>query len=187
MHKIKMILLTLLATFSLVGCLSSNYYVLSNASTPVQTYAYSNMLIGVEKVTVPEYLFKRDIAVAESSSQIRLLSNATWAEDLDAGLTQRLIAFLQKKFNQPNVHAYPWGVAKQPTKRVKVAVTRFIAKGDRVYLDANWQVENMRIGRTKSRLFSTTVATNSDASSIVSAMDRAFGELEEVVAQGVRR
>lgn len=186
MHRIKNTFLALLATFALSGCFSSNYYVLSNASIPIHTYAYSNMLIGVEKVTVPEYLFKRDIAVAESSSQIRLLPNATWAEDLDTGLTQRLIAFLQKKFNQPNVHAYPWDVAKQPTKRVKVAVTRFIAYGNRVYLDANWQVENMRTGRTKARLFTTTVPSSNDAKSIVSAMDRAFGELEEAVAQDVR-
>ena len=181
------ILLALLAAFLLSGCLGSNYYVLSTASQPTHTYGYTNtMVIGVEKVTVPEYLFKREIAVAESSSQIRLLPNATWAEDLDAGLTQRLIGFLQKKFNQPNVHHYPWGVDKQPTKKVKVQISRFIAQGDKVYLDANWEVKNMRTGRTKARLFSTTVPTSADASDIVSAMDRAFGELEERVARGIR-
>lgn len=182
----KITILTLLSLFTLSGCFSSNFYVLSTASQPSQTYAYKQQVIGVEKVTVPEYLFKREIAVAESSSQIRLLPNATWAEDLDAGLTQRLISFLQKKFNQPNVHAYPWGVDKQPTSKVKVHVTRFIAQGDYVYLDANWEVENMRTHRTKARLFSTKVHTKSDASSIVSAMDNAFGELEEVVANGLR-
>jgi len=180
------ILLTLTVIWSLSGCLSNNYYVLSTASQPINTYAYSNMVIGVEKVTVPEYLFKREIAVAETSSQIRLLSNATWGEDLDTGLTQRLISFLQKKFNQPNVHQYPWNVDKQPNKKVKVQISRFIAQGDRVYLDANWQVKNMRTGRSKSRLFTTTVPTSSDSKSIVSSMDRAFGELEEVVASGIR-
>ena len=180
------IFLAPLAALLLSGCLGSNYYVLSTASQPTHTYGYSNMVIGVEKVTVPEYLFKREIAVAESSSQIRLLANASWAEDLDAGLTQRLISFLQKKFNQPNVHHYPWGVDKQPTKKVKVQISRFIAQGDKVYLDANWEVKNMRTGRTKARLFSTVVPTSSDASAIVSAMDKAFGELEERVARGIR-
>ena len=180
------ILLPLAATLLLSGCLSSNYYVLSTASTPTQTYNDSQMIIGVEKVTVPEYLFKREIAVAESSSKIRLLSNASWAEDLDAGLTQRLIRFLQKKFHAPNVYQYPWGVDKQPMKKVKVQISRFIAQGDKVYLDANWEVENMRTGRSKARLFSTTVGTSADASDIVSAMDRAFGELEERVARGIR-
>ena len=181
----KKILFTLMSILTLTGCFSSNYYVLSNPSLPTHTYSYSNMRIGVEKVTVPSYLFKRDIAVAQNNSQIRLLPSATWGEDLETGLTHRLITFLQKKFNQPNVYKYPWGVEKQPTKKVKVQISRFIAMGDRVYLDANWEVVNMRSGATKARLFSTTVPTTSDAAAIVSAMDMAFAELEETIAKGI--
>jgi len=172
MPRIK-ILLTLVTLLGLSGCISSNYYVLSTASQPSVTYAYKNQVIGVEKITVPKYLFKREIAVAKSASQIIFLDGAVWAEDLDAGLTHRLIGFLQKKFNQPSVF-------------VKVHVTRFIAQGDRVYLDANWEVENMRSHRRSAKLFSTIVPTKSDASSIVDAMDRAFGKLEEDVARGVK-
>lgn len=177
----------ILGSFVLSGCFSSNFYVLSTASEPVQRYAYKKQVIGVEKVTVPEYLFKREIAVAKSSSQVTFLSGSTWAEDLDAGLTQRLIRFLQKKFNQPNVYAYPWDVAKQPTVKVKVHVTRFIAQGAYVYLDANWEIENMRTGDVKARLFSTKVPTSGDATSIVSSMDMAFAELEEALANAIRR
>ena len=81
------------------GCVtSSNYYVLSVAHQPKTVYANNSRSIGVEKVTVPEYLYKREIAVAKTSSQITMLSGAVWGEDLDSGLTQRLISFLQKKF-----------------------------------------------------------------------------------------
>ena len=73
-----------------------------------------------------------------------------------------------------------------PTIKVKVQITRFIAQGSRVYLDADWEVEHMRTGKRKARLFSTTVATNSDASSIVSSMDQAFKQLEESIASGIR-
>ena len=171
--------------FLLNSCFSNNYYVLSTASQPTQHYMRKNRVIGVEKVIVPKYLFKREIAVAKSSSHIDFLSGAVWAEDLDAGLTQRLIGFLQKKFNQPNVYAYPWGVEKQPTLKVKVQITRFIAQGERVYLDANWEVMNMRTGKTKAKLFSTTVPTTSHANDIVSAMDKAFGQLEAAIARGI--
>jgi len=184
MSRIK-ILLTLIAVLGLSGCVSSNYYVLSTASQPSVSYAHKNRVIGVEKITVPKYLFKREIAVAKSASQVIFLDGAVWAEDLDAGLTHRLIGFLQKKFNQPSVYAYPWGTDKQPDIKVKVQVTRFIAQGDKVYLDANWEIENMRSHRRSAKLFSTTVPTESDASSIVDAMDRAFGELEEDVARGL--
>jgi len=182
----KKLLFAFTTTLVLTGCFSNTYYVLSTASTPTHTYAQSNMNIGVEKVTIPKYLFKREIAVAETSSQIRLLSHATWGEDLDTGLTQRLIRFFQKKFNQPHVYAYPWGANKQPSKKIKVSISRFIAQEDKVYLDANWEVENLKTGRSKARLFSTSVSTSGDAKNIVFAMDRAFGELEEALAKDVR-
>ena len=184
---IKKSLLALVVSIGLSGCLGSHYYVLSTASQPQHTYRYSNMSIGVEKVTVPEYLFKREIAVAKSSSEVIFLSDGTWAEDLDASLTLRVISYLQKKFNQPNVHAYPWEFNTQPSKRVQIQVSRFIAQGDRVYLDATWQVEDMRTQRKKARLFSTTVAVEGNsATSIVKAMDRAFSKLETSVAEGIK-
>ena len=178
---------TLIALFILTGCVtSSSYYVLSQASQPTVAYANKGRIIGVEKVTVPAYLYKREIAVAKTSSQISLLSGAVWGEDLDAGLTQRLISFLQKKFHQPSVYAYPWGLDREATVKVNVDITRFIAQGDKVYLDANWEVMHIRTKRRKAGLFSASVPTESDASSIVSAMDKAFGMLEEKVAQGVK-
>ncbi|RLA66384.1 MAG: hypothetical protein DRQ78_04320 [Epsilonproteobacteria bacterium] len=187
--KIKMILV-LITLLSLNGCLtsSSSYYVLSLPSQPTQTFASKNRVIGVEKIIIPGYLYKREIAVAKTSNQITLLSNAVWGEDLDAGLTNRLISFLQKKFNQPSVYAYPWGVARQPSVKVTVVVTRFIAQGDNVYLDANWEVINLRTQKRKARLFSTSVATTgSDANSIVNSMNKAFDQLEEKIALDVNR
>jgi len=184
--KIK-ILFTLISLVALAGCgATSNYYVLSVASQPTTVYTNRHKVIGVEKITVPGYLYKREIAVAKSSSQITLLSGAVWGEDLDAGLTHRLISFLQKKFREPSVYAYPWNIDRVPTVKVKVQITRFIAQGDRVYLDADWEVENMHTGKRRAKLFSTTVTTRSDASSIVSSMDQAFKQLEESIASGIR-
>lgn len=180
-------LFIIMALLGLSGCVtSSNYYVLSVASQPTTVYANNNRIIGVEKVTVPEYLYKREITVAKTSSQITLLSGAVWGEDLDAGLTQRLISFLQKKFQQPSVYAYPWGIDRQPNVKVNVAITRFIAQGDKVYLDANWEVMKIATHKRNAKLFNTSVPTSSDAASIVDAMDRAFGKLEEDVARGVK-
>lgn len=186
MKNIK-ILFTLIALLGFSGCTrSSNYYVLSLSTHPTAVYAKNNRIIGVEKVTVPEYLYKREIAVAKTSNQISMLSGAAWGEDLDVGLTHRLISFLQKKFQQPRVYAYPWGVDKQPSVKVNVDITRFIAQGDKVYLDARWEVINVRTDKRKAKLFSSSVATGRDAASIVDAMNRAFAQLEEDVAKGVQ-
>jgi len=187
MTKLKLCL-TLLILFSLQGCIStnSNYYILSVASQPTTFYANRHKSIGVEKITVPAYLYKRDIAVANSSSQISLQGSASWGEDLDTGLTNRLITFLQNKFQQPLVNAYPWNVDKQPDFVVKVHITRFIAQGDKVYLSANWEIEKMKTHKIKAKLFHTTVPTTQDVTEIVSSMDRAFAQLEENIARDIR-
>jgi len=183
----KKLLLPIVVTFSLSGCFSNHYYVLSTASQPTHTYKQNHMSIGVEKVTVPQYLFKREIAVAKSDSEVSFVSDGTWAEDMDAGLTTRLISFLQKKFNQPKVHLYPWDLDKQPSKKVKVSISRFIAQNGQVYLDATWEVENMKTQHKKARLFHTAIQTKSmNTTDIVTAMNRVFRELEEAIAQGVR-
>ena len=183
----KKLLLSIIATFSLSGCFSSHYYVLSTASQPNVTYKQSSMSIGVEKVTVPQYLFKREIAVAKSDSEVSFLSDGTWAEDMDAGLTTRLISFLQKKFNQPKVHLYPWDLDTQPSKKVKVSISRFIAQDGKVYLDATWEVENMRTQHKKARLFHTALETKSmGTTDIVNTMNNAFRELEQAIAKGIR-
>jgi cholesterol transport system auxiliary component len=188
MEKIKSLIIMMTITlFTFSGCGSSgSYYVLSVASQPTTIYKSRHKIIGVEKITIPGYLYKREIAVAKSSSQITLLSGAIWGEDLDDGLTNRLISFLQKKFKEPSVYAYPWNVERVPTIKIKVQITRFIAQGNRVYLDADWEVEHIGTGKRRARLFSTSVATGSDASSIVSSMDQAFKELEESIATGIK-
>lgn len=181
------IIMTLITLWFLNSCgSSSSYYVLSPAPQPKSIYSYKNRIIAVEKVTVPEYLYKRDIAVAKTATQISLLNGAVWGEDLDTGLTNRLISFMQKKFQQPSVYAYPWGLDRQPNIKLNVDVTRFIAQGSSVYLDANWEVVDMATKRRKTGLFHTQVLTANDADSIVTAMDKAFGELEEVVSKGLK-
>jgi len=186
LKKIK-IFYSVLFLIVLSGCgATSNYYVLSVASQPETIYANRHKVIGVEKITVPGYLYKREIAIAKSSSQITLLSDSLWGEDLDDGLTNRLISFLQKKFREPSVYSYPWNIDRVPSIKVKVQITRFIAQGDKVYLDADWEVQNMNTGARKARLFSTSVATKTDTPSIVNSMDQAFKQLEESIAMGIR-
>jgi len=180
-------LYTLVLLFGLSGCLSSNYYVLSTATQPVVTYMQTPLSIGVEKVVVPEYLFKREIAVAKSSSQVSFVNDGTWAEDMNAGLTTRLIGFLQKKFNQPNVHLYPWDLDTQPNNKIRVSLSRFIAQEGKVYLDATWEITNMKTGHKIAKLFHTSIKTSMSTTNIVDTMNKIFGTLEEDIAKGLHQ
>jgi len=170
----------------LEGCFSSRYYILSMPSTP-KTHAtlLQNETIGVEKVTVPKYLFKREIAHLKEGMEVLFYPSDMWAEDMDNGLTQRLIAFLQKKFQHPQVYAYPWGLDENPDIKIKVQVTRFIEERGRVYLDANWEISSMKEKRRMAKLFSHSLPSPSDASSVVETMNRLFASFEEDLARGV--
>jgi len=171
----------------LQGCFStSTYYVLSVAPTPKVSYKSQERIIGVEKVTLPSYLYKRELMIATSAQEIVLLPNALWAEDLDIGLTHRIIDFLQKKFNQPNVYAYPWGVMRQVDIKVTLNITRFIVEKKTLYLEATWSLESLKTKHRISQLFTIKLDAKMDSKSIVFAMDKAFASLEEAIAVGIK-
>jgi len=181
------IFLYIILLFFYNGCnLEEKFYVLSTSSSPSLHYKKMNKSIGVEKVIIPHYLFKREIAVAKSSSEIYFLQRATWAENLDEGLTNRLISFLQKKFNNPNVYHYPWGVDTQPDIKIKLQITRFIAENNKIYLNATWRVVNLHTQRVNAKLFSQQIKTSEESSKIVSSMDSIFRRLEEKIALSVK-
>lgn len=181
----KNILLAMLVLM-MTGCASrSHYYVLSTATQPSHVYP-STKAIGVSQVILPSYMDKRKLTVAYSDNQISQLDAVLWAEDMDIGLTQRLISFLQKKFDQPNVFGYPWGVERQPDITVKLQINRFLAQGDTVYLDANYLIVDTRREKRHAYLFNTALKTNMEPSVIVHTMDKAFGQLEEEIADKIK-
>ncbi len=183
------IFLLFVSLFGLVGCVggTNNYYILSVPSQPNMTYHINNKVIGIENVTVPAYLYKREIAIANSSNSITLLSSAKWGEDLDVGLTNRVINYLRKKFNNPDIYMYPWDIDNQPNIKISIHISRFIAQGDYVYLDVSYSIENLKSKKRISHLFSIKVATKKDITDIVDAMNRAFSKFEDNLAVDLRK
>lgn len=171
------------------GCsVRSHYFVLSNPSPTPKVEKLKAIRIGVEKVEIPAYLMKREIAVFGSSSEVDYLHGSVWAEDLDAGITRRLIAYLQKRFDQPHIYAYPWEMEREPEIKVKVNLSKFIVQQSRVCLDASWEIRDHTSGKSLARLFHKEVPVErTSAEGIVTAMDRALGYLEEDIAKGMLR
>ncbi|SFV71285.1 hypothetical protein MNB_SV-13-1519 [hydrothermal vent metagenome] len=181
-------LLLLFSMLFLEGCFSSSrYFILSVAPNPKEVYKTEERILGVEKVTLPSYLYKRELVMASSAQEILLFPNALWAEDLDSGLTQRLIGFLQKKFKQPNVYPYPWGVMRQVDIKVSLHINRFIIENNTIYLEASWSLEALATNKRLSKLFSIELESQSDSKNMVMAMDKAFASLEEAIALGLKK
>jgi cholesterol transport system auxiliary component len=175
--------LILISIFSILfnSCGSKEYYFLSISSNP-KIVKKTSSVIGITRVVIPEYLYKQNIYIASSSSKIKILSSAIWAEDLDKGLTHRLISFLQKKFNSANIFTYPWGSSKNPNKVLRVEITKFISQNSIVYLEANWKIENIKTLNVKTNLFRTSIPTTNKAEDIVKKMNILFTRLEERIS-----
>jgi len=172
----------------LSGCGSSRYFMLAEPSTSVGSrYSHKIPVIGVEKISLPEYMKQGKVAKQISSTQIEYLSNDNWLEDMEESLTKQLITTIQKSFNTPGVYAYPWGLSKQASVKVRVRVNKFIAQGAYVYLDANYEITHMKSGRKYSKLFNTKVPTKEDTQSIVSSMNIAFSKLSKSIMGGLNR
>lgn len=179
-----------LTLFTLVSCSSApkDLYVLSTVKEPAIKLTQNHTYIGVENITLPQYLNGQGIPVAKNPNEIFMLGGAKWAEALDTGLTNRLIMFLQKKFQLPTVYHYPWDIRAASGLKIKVRITHFIAQDDHVYLDANWQINKLDNDVIIAELFRTHLPADlSSAAAVVNAMDKAFSQLETQIAETIQK
>ena len=171
----------------LSGCGSSKYFMLTEPPSVDKHYNHKLEVVGVEKISLPGYMKQGKVAKQISSNQIDYLDDANWLEDMEESLTKRLIVTIQKDFNTPSIYAYPWGLSKQSSIKVQVRINKFIAYGDSVYLDANYEIMHLKSDKKYSKLFNTKVSTKGDALSIVSSMNIAFSRLSKSIADGLSR
>ena len=184
---IKKILISL-AILVFTGCFGPSSYYMLTAPSHIEAYRSKRLpTIGVEKISVPEYMQQGKIAVQLSPTQISYSDSSEWAEEMDSSLTKQLISVLQKSFNHPNVYAYPWDLSQQAGMKVKVSINRFIAYGNAVYLDASWEILDIKRGRRYSRLFGTRVPSGRDTASVVASMNVAFEKLSQSIVREIAR
>ena len=170
------------------GCGSSKYFMLTEPSTsPNKRYNHKLPVVGVAKISLPEYMKQGKVAKQISSTQIDYLDEDNWIEDMEESLTNQLIVSIQKSFNTSSVYAYPWGLSKQAAIKVQVRINKFIAYGNYVYLDANYEIIDTNSGKKYSKLFDTKVATKEDVESMVSSMNIAFSKLSSKIMDGLNR
>jgi uncharacterized lipoprotein YmbA len=146
--------------------------------------------IGIDKVTVPDYLSGTKIPRQDSQEMLSYCDDAVWASNPEKGLSEHAIAYLQKRLNTPNVYRYPWDVERKQGIRIKISLSRFIyvASKSGVELEASYFIEPMSGTRRMSRLYRTfEPVAKGETPLIVSAMNRAFDRLLEQIARSVNR
>ncbi len=169
------------------GCSGNqSYFLLSTPTQPKKVYHAPKLSIGVQHLTLPDYMKKHKLTIATSNSAITQIESAVWGEDLDNGLKHRMISFLQKKFQNPQVYLYPWSVYSNPTVTIDINIHRFVPQNERVYLDASWTLYINATHKNKAYRFAGSLPfVSQNPADIVDAMHRTFGLFEESVAGSI--
>ena len=167
--------IVLFALFVLNGCSSKKFYILSEVGkTQLKGYDLANKTVGVESISVPDYLKESKVAKKVKKNQIVYFKNALWAVDVDKDLTDTLIFDLQKSFSKSTITHYPWNGNVDIVVAIKIK--RFIAYKNFIFLDAL-----IKINKT-DRIISLKIPIDSNSEEeIVEGMKKAFLDLEREV------
>lgn len=174
-------LMILLAGCATTGGSSINYYLLmqNNDNAVVKK---RNLRVGIGPVELPEYLARPHILVQAGSSRVVADKNHRWAGPLEKNFTDVLTSNIGYRLSTANVAIYPWETPGSVDRQVVIQVTRFIASGGQVHLDARWRILNRNGNQIRSETISLTEpAAVDDYDAIVSAMSRLVGRFSDRV------
>jgi uncharacterized lipoprotein YmbA len=157
------------------GCSQKTYYMLSKPHRIEGARVPLAVTIGVERVSVPQYLREGKVPI-QKGNRIVYLDDALWAVDIEEDLTNALIFDLQKSLPKSRIFHYPWEREGRVDAIVEVKIKRYIAQDGDIYLDAVVRVNN----RDKIVSIKEPVKTQ-NPSDVVAGMQRAFFRLEREV------
>jgi uncharacterized lipoprotein YmbA len=134
----------------LFGCLPqarsdpTRYWVLDRATDLRRELEWpTGATIGIERVELPEYL-KRDELVSRVSHRLEVDEVNRWAEPLDSAFARILSEDLRSLIGNGHLVDAPWDSAHAPDVVVTLQLRRFERVGNRVELDADWQLREAR-------------------------------------------
>ena len=158
------------------GCSSKEYYTFGDTSY-VHVDATYKEILAIEKVEVPKYLKDNAIVKQISPYQVIRLKNANWLTPMQKRLTNVLINYLQQSLNNPNIYLYPWESKKKTSKKVSLKIKRFIAYNKTVILEASYQITDLKNKTSKTKLFTTKIATKEGTEAMMESMEKAYFKL----------
>ncbi|MDZ7758934.1 MAG: PqiC family protein [Desulfovermiculus sp.] len=174
---------------AVVGCATSppsRFYLLSAPSLqPMVEQEHKQTKQVSLQVQVPDYLDRPQIMLREGTHRLSLSEMDRWAEPLSRMLTRTLAQHLASGPVPVQVNAP--GAVREET-RIWIQILRLDGKpGDRVTLEANWQISpSDNINRVHS--FSATApASGQGMGGLVQAHEQLVQELASVLTQALQR
>jgi uncharacterized lipoprotein YmbA len=165
----------------------TQYFVLTSEERKAPA-ATAPRLLGVDRIELPEYLMRPEIATRTESNQLKIAEYDRWAESLKDGLSRTLRRDLERQLGG-HVLAAPFDPSHKPALVADVEVRRF----ERVLpvgavLEATW---TLRDGATGTVLVTQEASlrqpvTSNDTSAAVAALSSTLAALAAQIADAVR-
>ncbi len=181
---------------ALAGCLfkpavvSTRRFVLTPVPTQDRAADAAQIVVGLGRVTMPDYLKKDSMAIRKGDNEIQYLENALWAEGLDQSFQRTLAANLSSRLGDGRVLISSW----QPGEvalAVRVSIERLdVDSQGRGTLVAGWKIlapESGKVLRSgESTLNQSGPAPYNDPASIPKTLSDLTAEFSDVLAKVVR-
>jgi uncharacterized lipoprotein YmbA len=168
----------------------SRFYTLSRVGARAPAPAGPQLVVGVRRVAVPDYLDRPELVTRVGPNEVRLSENDRWAEPLSDGVGRALHLDLSARLGAAAVYRDPWPQNAPIDTVVSVELIRFerLARGP-AQLEARFAVRDPK--STAPSVWHTLrleePVAGGDSAQTVAALSRALGRLSGQIAEEVRR
>jgi uncharacterized lipoprotein YmbA len=180
-----------LVLVSCAACLGGSrptyqYYVLTSRPAPVSTGSVSGRSLGIDRVKLPGYLDREEIASRTAGQHLTYSTTDRWAEPLDQAFERTLGDELAPLLAPRGIEVLLHG--GRPTYDLSIDVVRFERAGpDHVELRARWvlRADTKVLDSGETRLQVSTSGTDSNA--MAAALSEAVARMATELADRVQR
>lgn len=180
----------------ITGCLfkpavvTTRRFVLTPVQTKDRAADASQLVVGLGRVGMPDYLLKDSMAVRKGDNEIQYLESALWAEALDHAFQRTLAANLSSQLGDSRVRLSSWQPG-QVALAVRVSVERLdVDAQGRGTLIARWGIEAPDSGKVlksgESSFTKSGPVPHDDPASIATTLSDLIAQFSEVLVKAVR-
>lgn len=169
-----LLLLPVILILSACGGKEPQYYVLNPVyGTASTSPKYIALRLGIDEITIPEYLDKPELAIYYTANRSALDENHQWAEELKYNVRRVIKTNLSTFLPGAIVENAPWDIKFKPNYQLDVDISQFNVNIDgKSVLAAEYVIYHDNAPLKKYRVFYSEIIPVVNAATIVCSMNK---------------